>query len=79
MVYRPDTLARARLTDKAYAAITRPFEQVNNRDGSLRADKKDENINWLERMVEMMTGKDPEMRGFYRDKNGMFRVLTGDS
>jgi RNase P/RNase MRP subunit p29 len=79
VVYRPDTLASARLTDKAYAAITRPFEQVNNRDGSLRADKKDENINWLERMVEMMTGKDPEMRGFYRDKNGMFRVLTGDS
>jgi hypothetical protein len=79
VVYRPDAIAGARLSNKAYAAITRPFEQVNNRDGSLRADKKDENINWLDRMIEMMTGKDPKLRGFYRDKDGMFRVLTSDS
>lgn len=79
VVYRPDALVGARLSNKAYAAITRPFEQVNNRDGSLRAEKKDENINWLDRMMETMTGKDPQLRGFYRDKDGMFRVLTSDS
>jgi len=79
VVYRPDSINRARLSDKAYAAITRPFEQVNNPDGSLRADKSDENNSWLDRMMETMTGEDPELRGFYRDKNGVFRVLTSDS
>ena len=79
VVYRPDALEGARLPDKTYAAITRPFEEVNNRDGSLRADKAKDNIEWLDNIMEMMTGKDPEFRGFYRDKNGVFRVLTSDS
>ena len=76
VVYRPDGLARARLSDKAYAAMTRPFEAVNNPDGSLRADKAEENSNWLQDAMEALTGKQPGMRGFYRDKNGVFRVLT---
>jgi hypothetical protein len=79
VVYRPDKIEGARLSDKKYAAITRPFEEVNNPDGSLRADKMDENIGWLDRMMEMITGEDPELRGFYRDKNGVFRVLTSES
>ena len=79
VVYRPDAIDAARLPDKTYAAITRPFEEVNNRDGSLRADKAKDNIEWLDNIMEMMTGKDPELRGFYRDKNGVFRVLTSDS
>ena len=79
VVYRPDAIDGARLPDKAYAAITRPFEEVNNPDGMLRTDKKKENISWVDRMMEMMTGKDPELRGFYRDKNGVFRVLTSDN
>jgi len=29
--------------------------------------------------METLTGKEPEVRGFYRDKNGVFRVLTRDS
>ena len=79
VVYLPDSINGARLSDKAYAAITRPFDQVNNADGSLRADKMDENNSWLDRMMEMMTGEDPELRGFYRDENGVFRVLTSGS
>jgi len=79
VVYRPDAIEGARLPDKTYSAITRPFEEVNNRDGSLRADKAKDNIEWLDNIMEMMTGKDPEFRGFYRDKNGVFRVLTSDS
>jgi len=79
VVYRPDSINRARLSDKAYAAITRPFDQVNNADGSLRVDKRDENSSWLDRMMEMMTDEDPELRGFYRDNNGVFRVLTSGS
>jgi hypothetical protein len=79
VVYRPDLIDRARLSNKAYAAITRPFEQVNNSDGSLRADKLNENNSWLGRMMKMMTGENPAMRGFYRDEKGVFRVLTSGS
>jgi len=79
VVYRPDAIDRARLPAKEYAALTRPFEEVNNPDGSLRADKAQENVGWLERTMEKLTGDDPELRGFYRDKNGVFRVLSGDS
>ena len=79
VVYRHDGIERARLHDKAYAAITRPFDEVNNPDGSLRADKAEENTNWLEETMEALTGDEPELRGFYRDKNGVFRVLTSGS
>jgi len=79
VVYRPDLLESARLSDKAYAAITRPFEEVNNSDGSLRASKKEENVNWLDRTMKALTGKNPQLRGFYRDKNGVFHVLTSGS
>jgi len=78
VVYRPDAIAGARFSNKAYAAITKPFDQVNNSDGSLRADKREDNISWLDSMMEMVTGKDLKLRGFYRDKNGVFRVLTSD-
>jgi hypothetical protein len=76
VVYRPDAIARARVSNKAYAAITRPFSEVNNPDGSLRADNAEENSNWLQNAMEALTGEEPELRGFYRDKNGVFRVLT---
>jgi len=78
VVYRPDSIGRARMSDKAYAEITRPFEDVNNPDGSLRAEKAAENESWLHRTMEKLTGDDHELRGFYRDKNGVFRVLTCD-
>jgi hypothetical protein len=52
---------------------------VNNSDGSLRADKLNENNSWLGRMMKLMTGESPEMRGFYRDEKGVFRVLTSGS
>lgn len=79
VVYRPDLLPGARLADKAYANLTRPFEAVNNPDGSLRADKMEENVNWLDRAMKTLTGRAPEVRGFYRDKDGVFRVLTSGS
>jgi hypothetical protein len=28
--------------------------------------------------MKTLTGEEPELRGFYRDKNGVFRVLTSD-
>jgi hypothetical protein len=79
VVYRHDLIERARLPDKLYAAITRPFELVNKPNGRLRTDKLKENSNWLDRAMEALTGNDPDLRGFYRDKDGVFRVLTNDS
>ena len=79
VVYRPDRLGRARLPDKEYTAITRPFDEVNNPDGSLRADKREENESWLDQTMEWLTGEERDLRGFYRDRNGTFRVLTGGS
>jgi hypothetical protein len=79
VVYRPDAIGRARLPEKKYAALTRPFDEVNNPDGSLRTDKSEENSNWLQNTMKTLTGEEPELRGFYRDKNGVFRVLTSDS
>lgn len=78
VVYRPEAIDRARLSDRAYKEITRPFETVNNPDGSLRAEQAEENESWLDRTMEKLTGEDPELRGFYRDKKGVFRVLTSD-
>ena len=79
VVYRPDRIAKARLADRAYAELTRPFEEVNNKDGSLRSANKQSNLQWLQNAVEWMTGEKPELRGFYRDKNGVFRILTHGS
>lgn len=79
VVYRRDRIEQARLSDSAYAAITRPFEEVNNRDGSLRADKSEENNDWLDRTMEWLTGEERNLRGFFRDKNGIFRVITDES
>lgn len=79
VIYRPDRIEKARLGDRAYAELTRPFDEVNNKDGSLRAATKEKNQSWLQNAVEWMTGEKPELRGFYRDKNGVLRVLTHDS
>lgn len=79
VVYRADRLESARLPERQYARLTRPFEHVNNPDGSLRPDKAEENRNWLEGLMEHITGEEPELRGFYRDDSGVFHVLTDKS
>lgn len=79
VVYRPDQIDRARLAEREYAKITRPFQHVNNPDGSLRSERAEENRNWLANLMESLTGEEPEFRGFYRDKDGVFHVLTNKS
>lgn len=79
VVYRPDRIEGARLNDGQYAKLTRPFQNLNNPDGSLRSDRAEENRNWLGDLMESLTGEEPELRGFYRDANGTFHVLTDES
>lgn len=73
---------REEIVDIIESAMTRPPQPVNEVksavDRTLRDDKKSENIGWLEGMISSLTGEKPSVRGFYRDKHGVFRVLTGD-
>jgi hypothetical protein len=76
VVYRANLIERARLSDAAYAKLTRPFEEVNYRGGRLRREAASDLGTWLDRTVKDLTGRTPHLRGFYRDKDGVFRVLT---
>jgi hypothetical protein len=71
-------LEGARLSDAAYAKVTRPFDEVNRKDGSLRAENAAANQDWLARTMRGLTGEVPKLRGFYRDKDGVFRVVGFD-
>jgi len=76
VVYDPRRIDQARVSDKQYAAVTRPFEEINNRDGSLRVRNQQEQQNWLSSMMQDFTGRVPQIRGFYRDRDGVFRLIT---
>lgn len=78
IVYDPQRLERARVSDKQYAAVTKPFDEINNRDGSLRVRNRQEQQNWLAAMMQDFTGRVPQVRGFYRDKDGVFRLISFD-
>jgi hypothetical protein len=77
-VFDPKRMDQARVRDAQYAAVTLPFEQVNNRDGSLRASTLEAQENWLESTMRNLTGRVPQIRGFYRDKEGVFRLISFD-
>lgn len=76
LVYDSKRIDRARVSDAQYAALTRPFDEVNRRDGSLRVRNQQEQDNWLATMMEDFTGQVPQFRGFYRDREGKFRLIT---
>ena len=77
-VFDPKRMDQARLSDAQYAAVTLPFDQVNNRDGRLRASTLEAQENWLESTMRNLTGRVPQIRGFYRDKEGVFRLISFD-
>jgi len=79
VLYDPRRIDAARVSDAKYAAVTLPFEQVNNRDGSLRASTLEAQENWLESTMRNLTGRVPQIRGFYRDKEGVFRLISFDN
>jgi len=76
IVYDPRRIDQARVSNARYAAVTRPFDEINNRDGSLRVRNQQEQQNWLAAMMEDFTGRVPQIRGFYRDQDGVFRLIT---
>ena len=76
ILYDPRRIDQARVSNAQYAKVTRPFDEINNRDGSLRVRNQQEQENWLADMMEDFTGRVPQIRGFYRDKDGVFRLIT---
>ena len=77
-IYNPSRLAAARVNDKTYAAVTKPFDEINRRDGRLRRENVERDKDWLASLVEGMTGSAPKVRGFYRDSEGVFRLIGFD-
>ena len=74
-IYDPARLDKARVSDAKYAQVTKPFDAVNEANGKLRRQLIAEDADWLSGTVNKLTGKVPEVRGFYRDKNGVFRLI----
>ena len=74
-VYDPKRLEKARVSNAAYAKVTKPFNEVNAGNGKLRRKLVEENQNWLAGTLQALTGVVPEVRGFYRDKSGTFRLV----
>lgn len=75
-IYDKSRIEGARVSDKAYAAVTRPFDEVNNKNGTLKQKAVDEDGTWLSESVRQLTGFVPKIRGFYRDKEGVFRLMS---
>lgn len=74
-IYDPGRAEAARVSDADYDAITRPFEQIVRRNGSLRQRDMAKEKSWLAATMESLTGAIPQIRGFYRDKDGVFHAL----
>jgi len=75
-LFNPSRIAAARVSDEKYAQITRPFEEINHANGRIREEGIRKNENWMAAMVSHMTGAIPKVRGFYRDKDGVFRFIS---
>lgn len=76
-LYNPKLLDDVRLDDAEYARLVRPFHEVVNRRGRVRANAwSDTQAGMSERVAEDGAASQVLARGFYRDKNGDFRLIT---
>jgi hypothetical protein len=78
LVNHPSKLEQSRLNDTEYAALTRPMAEVASRSGKLKT-------GWsMEHLTEALTGIQGDnatavfLKGFFRDKSGVFRPLAGN-
>ncbi len=73
-LFNKKDLAAARLDAKEYAVLVRPMSEVVGKDGKVLPNA------WSDHQGDMMNKKGPMVirRGFYRDKDGSFRLLTTD-
>jgi hypothetical protein len=77
-LYSKKHLADARLNDAEYAKLTSPEDSVVDKKGQVRDTAwTNADANQSLRLRSGDGGERLFVRGFYRDKNGDFRVLTG--
>jgi hypothetical protein len=75
--YNKKHLAEVRLDDTEYAKLTRPVDAVINDKGQVRESAwTDADTAQSMHMQRNADGEHLFVRGFYRDKNGDFRVIT---
>lgn len=75
-LYNKKSLAKARLSDAAYAKVTRPSDEVVDKHGNvLAADWPTKEMTLTDQVKELQTSAKMLLRGFYRDKNGNFRMI----
>jgi hypothetical protein len=74
-----DRLERARVPAAKYASLTRPFEDVFHTDGTLREDNAQRFDQWLVGSLTRLPNQFPKIRGFYRDEQGVFRLMQLDT
>lgn len=73
-IYNRKELAEVRLDDKEYDRLVKPFDQVIDRRGRVIAH------GWTDEQLDLSERIDASskvlLRGFYRDKDGVFRLIT---
>ena len=76
-LYNRKQLAGVRLTDAEYAKLTRPVDSVIDPDGQVRANAwTDADTSQSLRLRHQDGSERLFVRGFYRDKNGDFHIVT---
>lgn len=73
-LYNKKKLEQVRLDDKEYARLTRPVDEVVDKKGRVISSKWNNDELRLSR--KKADGSKVLLRGFYRDKNGDFRLIT---
>ena len=74
-IYDPARLERSRVDKRRYAAMTRPFDEINRADGTMRSGSGERLDQWLVSAIMDMPSQVPKIRGFQRDESGVFQIL----
>lgn len=78
-LYNRKTLAKVRLTDAAYAKITKPQSQILDKNGRVLASVLlSRNVTVAQKMDIVGDTAKLLLKGFYRDKNGDLRLYAQD-
>lgn len=76
-LYNKKALAAVRLSDAEYHKLTRPFDEVVDKKGRVIANGwTDEQMGLSQRLDNEGESAKVLLRGFYRDKDGTFRLIT---
>ena len=76
-LYNRKQLAEVRLDDAEYAKLVRPFSEVIDKKGRVIANGwTDDQADLSAKLQDLGNSAKVLLRGFYRDKNGDFRLIT---